>query len=718
MLTLSNLSLALILAPFTAGVILAAAGARLPRIAGIALALLSAIISIAAALTLAGNVFPDGPIIFAFPLFGAAIGQRLDGLSAYALVGLTIWVIPILLWAAFPRSGSNFRPMGFVLIAAALTGGALLNDNIILLSLCWLGVAAIAWLITAADDLAAGAADIFKTRWVDLVTVCAGPILFLLAMIPAMAMLKKSSLLDLTGVTVQGAAPFSFFTAALVFVAFLFALGAYPFMIWLRRAALGVSANALGVIGLMYLPSGLILFARVSAIINNPWPSVPIGIGLSLNTLYIIFGAATVIAASITLLAERDIMAIALLLAENIAGWMIIAIGSGNSQALVGVTLLLAGYIAAFGALIAVIASLECRLLKDISIDSLKGIAKILPLHFIAAAIAMLCLAGAPLLIGFASFALINLAIAKWGGFAFLIGGALWMSQGFAAIAVTRYLASFLSPNNSLTNEETLLLRSATAEAPLFSLPIIALLILSIAPQLLLAPVNLIPGLGQLAAASLLTQGVEISNISISMFGIQTTGVSWEPGLFWLFGLVIFGVVAFFSGAVSAKGSTLPVFAGGEPFREEEMNGFTPWITITHIARTPFILPGPAKWRHDLGAIDIEGEQEVYTEADTYDEAPEDMADPDAAPVMTEKAPQEKAAVTARETKPEAPRANLQKTTAGNTPSVEKAPEKTAATAAGNQKPAAAAKVPRKNIPPNTQRQSQKKHKGGHSHGR
>ncbi len=718
MLTLSNLSLALILAPFLAGVILAAAGARLPRIAGIAIALLAAVISIAAALTLAGNVFPDGPIVFAFPLFGAAIGQRLDGLSAYALIGLTVWVIPILLWVTFPRSKPNFRPMGLVLLASALTSGAILNDNIILIALCWLGAAVMAWLITVSEDIAGGAENVYQTRWVDLVTLGAGPILFVLTMVPVMAALKKSSLLDITGVTVNGASPFSFLNAALIVVAFLFALGAYPFMLWIRRAALGISSHGLGIIGLLYLPAGLILFARVSSVINNPWPSVPIGIGFSLNTIYIIFGVATVFAASITLMAERDIMAIALLLAENIAGWMIIAIGSGNSQALVGVTLLLAGYIAALGALVAVIASLECRLIKEVSIDSLKGFAKFLPLHFIAAAIALLCLAGAPLLIGFASFALINLAIAKWGGFAFLAGGVLWVSQGFIAIAVTRYLASFLAPNNSLSNEETNLLRSGASEAPLFSLPIIIMLMVSIAPQLLLAPVNLIPGLGQLAAASLLNQGVEIPNIAISMFGIQTTGISWEPGLFWIFGLLLFAIAALLSGAVAVKGSTLPAFAGGEPFREEEMNGFTPWATVTRIARTPLILPGPAKWRNDLGAIDIEGEQENSSETDTdiedegEAEADENADEANAATVVPEKAhPAPKS---------ETPRAHAQKTSAGKQPSVETKQEKTTAAATVNPKPAATtpAKIPQKNIPPNTQRQSQKKHKGGHSHGR
>ncbi|MFM9500625.1 hypothetical protein ACKI1Q_44575, partial [Streptomyces galilaeus] len=84
--------------------------------------------------------------------------------------------------------------------------------------------------------------------------------------------------------------------------------------------------------------------------------------------------------ASLTALFERDLPILTLLLGLVPIGWMMTAIGTGETHALLGVVFLLAAYLLGMGTLLAVWASCEWSG-RDLDIASLTDLASQSSLH-------------------------------------------------------------------------------------------------------------------------------------------------------------------------------------------------------------------------------------------------------------------------------------------------------------------------------------------------
>src|SRR5579875_3761381 len=304
MLSVAQYSWLMLLVPLAAGIALAALDRRLSQRAALGIAIGATVIAFLAALAVAGTTLGIAPQLVNLISFGSrGIVLRIDSFAAYCLISIIAWVAPVLIWMTAPRGpvaaeqAASFRPMGLALIAVSLALGAVLLDNVLLLTLCWSGVGFVAWLMARPE----GALRPSSTQeWIDLPLLTAGPILFVLAMIFPMVTGKTLSLFDMTGHPV-----FGFWTAFLLIAVLAVAAAIYPFISWVRRVAQGVLPEAVGVLLLLLTPLAVVVFGRMLPTLapGGTWPTGHAGpITFPVNVLSLILGVLTVVIAGIVLL--------------------------------------------------------------------------------------------------------------------------------------------------------------------------------------------------------------------------------------------------------------------------------------------------------------------------------------------------------------------------------------------------------------------------------
>jgi formate hydrogenlyase subunit 3/multisubunit Na+/H+ antiporter MnhD subunit len=644
MFSLAQLLLIAILAPLIAGLFLVIAGSRIARSVALSLAIVAAFISSLSALTLTNDISPVGPqLVPVITLGTSSVVQRFDGFSVALLIGISLIVQPVLIWITTPRSpvdrnqGYSTQPMGFSLIAASLAIGAVLDDNIVLATVCWILVALVAWIIARPLrlQLPENAND-----WFDLALMTSGPIFFLLFMLFPMTSAKTTSMLGLTGATVGGQSVFSVPATFLIVVALSFAGGLWPFAIWIRRVVQGIMTEAIAVLLLLVTPVSAVMLARLLASFGT-WPVFTLGaLRIGLNAVPIIFGVASVLVGGVVALFESDLPVMTAFGSLVPMGWMFVALGATDDRALLGFAFLLLAYSIGVGVLMIIWSSLEWDT-RELTVDGMRGLAQSLPFHFIALVLASLTLVGAPLFASYSGMALIDNALLKIGGSAALAGVLLWLGNGLALIGFIRPISSALrqvpvstpveevetqveeTEDGEILEAEIAVVESSLVvrEGGLLIIPSIIILLLSIAPELLLLQISHVTGVLQLAAQSLLPGQIDIPNVATTTLGWNIGGIIWLPGLFWLIAVGIVAISLIASGAIRSAPAPSPVFAGGEPFELEDSESFNSWHDLSAIARSPIVFPGPYAWRNDLGAND---EDEL---ADSEEEANDDLAD-------------------------------------------------------------------------------------------
>nr|MBF6592539.1 hypothetical protein [Ktedonobacterales bacterium] len=343
MITLPQLALIMTLVPLVAGILLAALGARLPRRAALPVAIIAVVIAFVAALLLAADALPGIPQLITLISFGSVgLVHRLDNFSAYAIIGVTAWIAPVLLWMTTPRGAAlqvhthSTRPQGFALLAVALLLSAVMLDNVLLIVLCWAGIGLLAWLIARPETAFRPSSP---QEWLDLLLLALGPLLFGLTMLSPMVFGKTTSIYDMTGRNIV-----NFAQGVLIILALAFATGMYPFILWARRVTQGVLPEASGILLLASLPFGIVMLGRVAPILatNGVWPAWHLGPAtIPLNALPLLIGIATIVISGLVLLFETDLVVITSTLAVLMLGWCFAAFGTGDNRALLGVTLLL-----------------------------------------------------------------------------------------------------------------------------------------------------------------------------------------------------------------------------------------------------------------------------------------------------------------------------------------------------------------------------------------
>ncbi len=607
MLSVAQYSWLMLLVPLAAGIALAALDRRLSQRAALGIAIGATVIAFLAALAVAGTTLGIAPQLVNLISFGSrGIVLRIDSFAAYCLISIIAWVAPVLIWMTAPRGpvaaeqAASFRPMGLALIAVSLALGAVLLDNVLLLTLCWSGVGFVAWLMARPE----GALRPSSTQeWIDLPLLTAGPILFVLAMIFPMVTGKTLSLFDMTGHPV-----FGFWTAFLLIAVLAVAAAIYPFISWVRRVAQGVLPEAVGVLLLLLTPLAVVVFGRMLPTLapGGTWPTGHAGpITFPVNVLSLILGVLTVVIAGIVLLFERDLLVISALLSTMTLGWCFAAYGTNDPHALVGVTLLLFVQTVSIGALMAIWSSLEWAG-RDLRVEDLAGLARDLPGHFAALGLAMLSLVGTPLLAGFAGMATIDQGIIGEGGTAALGGALIWIGNALALLAVVRVLARALTHVPGAPVTETRL--PETWETIALMVPAALLLLFGIAPELLFIGKAPIYGPAVSAAAAMLPNANQYTDVTVTPLGYNVGSMLWIPGVFWALAIVATAIVVLCAGLINNEAAPSPVFAGGEPLSEEPVTTGMWNMDLLPIALSPVVLPGPRSWRADL-ADDIAWDQ-------------------------------------------------------------------------------------------------------------
>ena len=594
------------LAPLIAGLLLIIGGQRLSRTVALGIALVAALLAFGAATIAASIVLPEGPqMLTLFRVGNVGIVQRIDGLNAYLLIGVTAWVTPLLIWITTPRAQGNVdhhysaRPMGLALVASSLALSAVLDDNVWLSVLCWSGTGLMAWLIARPDPFALP----HETQeWLDLLLMTLGPIAFGLAMFFPIRTANTQSLLDLAGRNA-----FTFASGFLVIVTLAFACGAYPFILWLRRVTQGLMTESIAVLLLLITPISVVMLGRLIVLIVSDagkWPTIQIGPAtVTLNVLLIVLGIATVLVSGLVLLFEHDLPIIAALLGLLPIGWSFVAVGVNESHALLGLPLLLLAYIAGVGTLLLTWTTIEWGE-HDLASQGLMGLAKALPFQFVAFALAMLTLVGVPFFAGFPGMAIVDQGLLGLGGAAPLAGALLWFGNALALVAVARFLGGALSPapERPLHYAPTATIKR---EGIALSIPIAILLLVGIAPEILLFAHGGDLGPAHSAANALLTNSTIVPDVTTSALGLTIGNVLLIPGIFWLLGIGGALIAALAAGLIGSRPTASPVFVGGEPLHAEAVAGLGGWGSdLVSFARLPIFLPGPASWREDLGDTD------------------------------------------------------------------------------------------------------------------
>lgn len=632
MISLAQLALIMTLVPLVAGILLAALGARLPRRAALPIALVAALVAFVAALFLAGAAVVGIPQLIRVIAFGDQLGlvHRLDSFAAYAIIGVTAWVAPVLIWMTTPRGPARVagqhttRPLGWAMCVEALLLSALMLDNIPLIVLCWAGIGLLAWLIARPETAFVPTSS---QEWIDLLLLVLGPVLFGLTMLFPMVGGKSVSMFDLTGRNL-----INFGQGTLIILALAFAAGMYPFLLWVRRVTQGVLPEATGVLLLASLPMAIVMLGRISPLLapNGTWPVWHISQAtFPLNAELLVLGIITILVSGFVLLFETDLVVITALLSLLVLGWCFTAFGTGDNRALLGVTLLLLTYVLGIGALLAVWASLEWAD-RELTVDSLAGFAQTLPAHFVTLTLAGLTLVGVPLLAGFAGMATIDQGIISEGGTAALAGALMWIGNTCALLGFLRILSHAM--HRSPLGTEAAPAQPHANESLALLIPAVLLIIFGVAPEIVLIGKATEPGPALAAATALLNSGLSIPDVSTSVLGFSVAHTLWVPGIFWALAVIGIGVIVLSAGLIGPDADPTPVFVGGEPLNDDPRVPLDSWQDLATIARNPFVLPGPGSWRNDIGDIEGWSEDEddaTIGEADLREDSSSDLADND-----------------------------------------------------------------------------------------
>ncbi|HLJ81636.1 MAG TPA: hypothetical protein VKT52_09130, partial [Ktedonobacterales bacterium] len=297
---------------------------------------------------------------------------RADAFGVYAGLGLTILVVPLLLWMAWKGrlapaalavkmklaaevapalpdaetetetsasieadaetdaepaeavdegAAPTPRPMlpmrswaGVALTLAAETAAltVLFADNILWLALAWLVLAALVWGLGELDAEAIDRAG--------LAFMLVGPVLWAVVMLLGASAAKSPTFFDLMG---RGAySPVQVIVLALVIA---LAGGAYPFLVWVRRRAALATPAGLGALLLVALPVALFIAARTYGAAQDAsgqWAEIgqaapPIYSGIA----WAILGAVTVGVCGLLALERRDHRTLLAYLAVAQIGW-------------------------------------------------------------------------------------------------------------------------------------------------------------------------------------------------------------------------------------------------------------------------------------------------------------------------------------------------------------------------------------------------------------
>ena len=370
-------------------------------------------------------------VALAWPLFQQAgsafdpvpwLSLRVDALSGFVLLAVACFSLFIAFYSVGYMKGRERHREYFtyLLWTLGMSCGVILANNLLFLLVCWgfLGLT-LYLMIGIAGPKASGAAR-------KSLMIIGGSDAALLLGIVFFWNLAGTLRMDGPALGLEG--PVAYF-AFLTFVAAAFAkAGAVPFHTWVpdcgEKADAPVSA---------FLPAsldkllGIYLLARCVLDLFVPTPAM--------YTMLMLFGAVTVISAAMMALVQHDLKRLLSHSTVCQVGYMVLGIGSGTAIGLAGGLFHMLNH-ALYKCALFLCAGVVEKETGSTHLDRLGGLARLLPVTFIAFTIAALANAGIPPLNGFASKWMVYQGIITSGG-TIGIMWILWLAAAMLGSALT-----------------------------------------------------------------------------------------------------------------------------------------------------------------------------------------------------------------------------------------------------------------------------------------
>lgn len=520
---------------------------RLPSPVAFALA------GLAAAAPIVGLILLSSDLAFPTPLRFAFVGNsatpfapvfRADGLSFYSAWGISVLIVPLLLWLVWMDAGraagsSNrlLAELGLVIGLEVCALQLVFSDNLLWLGLVWLALVALTWY------LGEQGAESGNLDYRGLIAMLVGPALTVLVLLLVAITTKDHTFYGLAGHS--AASPWQI---VLLAVTLSLAGGGYPFVAWVRRRAAFATPSGFGALLALALPVVVFVGARawsaLQATTSGLWPQIgavtpPITGGIALAVL----GSLSVAIAGLLALGRRDGRTLVALLATAQVGWGLFALGSSQPAAAIGVVILLATSVVGIGAMTASLVSggiLTADDEPDGSGPAPFGLAS-RPLNLLAWSVGAATALGVPFFGGFIARHQITAGTLAGTKLGIPLLGLAWLGDALFALALIRatVLAFKADPDELADVEAEKPARSSASE--LLELPGAALAVIGIAlgifPQAFL-------NFGALFAVDQITpEGAGNGVLRVIPFGYTTGNSQWLPGIFWLAAVVLTGAI-------------------------------------------------------------------------------------------------------------------------------------------------------------------------------
>ncbi|MGD9400859.1 MAG: proton-conducting transporter membrane subunit [bacterium] len=352
---------------------------------------------------------------------------RLDTLSSFILLWVGFFGVVMILYSlGFMRGKMDLKPYyGYMLMTLGAAYGAVLANDMVLLLAFWGFLAfTLYMLIQVAGAPASPAAK--KT----MIVVGGTDALMVLAVAIVWMMTGSTSLTQMQIPTITGLSAFAF----ILFACAAFAkAGAMPFHSWIPDAAEYAHVPVVA-----YLPAsvdkllGIYLLARISLTLFNLTPGMQL--------VLLIVGAFTIIAAVLMALVQHNLKRLLGYHAVSQVGYMVLGIGTLNPIGVAGGLFHMLNHAIYKGCLFLCAGSVENRE-KTMELDDLGGLAKFMPVTFLAFLVAALAISGIPPFNGFVSKWMVYqgvIEMGKAGGWLWVV----WLAAAMFGSALT--LASFM----------------------------------------------------------------------------------------------------------------------------------------------------------------------------------------------------------------------------------------------------------------------------------
>lgn len=318
----------------------------------------------------------------------------LDNLSALILLGAGFFSLLMTVYSAGffkPGDVSDGYYYGNVLLSTAAACGVALSSNLVLLAVFWglLGIP-LYLLITAGSDHGTAAAK--KTLLIlggtDSVLLLGIAAFFVSTGEAGFYMFDKAVPIPVIGAT-------AWFGVICIIIAALAKAGAMPFHTWVPDACEAAPAPAAAL-----LPAaldkllGIYLLARVFMTMYE----IPDGLRIAC----MLVGAATIVFAVMAAMIQHNLRRLLGFHAVSQVGYMVIGIATGSAIGVVGGVFHMVNH-AIYKSCLFLTAGAAERRTGETELDKMGGLAKVMPLTFLAATAAAFAISGVPPLNGFAS---------------------------------------------------------------------------------------------------------------------------------------------------------------------------------------------------------------------------------------------------------------------------------------------------------------------------